>query len=205
MTQPNDDFDLDAFDAAFAKEFGEPLADEPDDDAPPGEPEQPQAATLIAMVLTPVADASVLAKLMGLVKIDWPVLPTRTGAITATTVEIDEMAQLTGTPPEGVTRVAQALSQTSEFGVVLLTSQVRQGQEGATGQIQAWRYVGGAQVEELSAGVVLAGADETVEKVIFGQAEPHELPGVLDPLEEAQREDDDGEPPAKRRWGRRSR
>src|SRR5690625_1565025 len=126
MTQPNDDFDLDAFDAAFAKEFGEPLADEPDGAGPPAQAREPEPAALIAMVLTPVAEAEVLARLMGLVKITWPVLPTRTGAVTATIVEIDEMAQLTGSPPEDVVRVAHALSQTSEFDVVMLTSQVRE-------------------------------------------------------------------------------
>lgn len=203
MTQPNDDFDLDAFDAAFAKEFGEPLADEPDGGGPPVEPGEPEPASLTAMVLTPVADAAVLARLMGLVKIAWPVLPTRTGAVTATIVEIDEMAQLTGAPPQDVIRVAQALSQTSEFGVVLLTSQVRDGNDGATGQVQAWRYVGGKQVEELSPGVVLAGADETVEQVIFGQVQPQEVLGALDPIEVASR--DEGEPPTKRRWGRKPR
>src|SRR5690625_7010122 len=118
MTQHDDDFDQDAFEAAFAKEFGRTLPTEPD---PPPDPK-----TLIAMVLTPVAEAEVLARLMGLVKITWPVLPTRTVAVTATIVEIDEMAQLTGSPPEDVVRVAHALSQTSEFDVVMLTSQVRE-------------------------------------------------------------------------------
>ncbi len=214
MTHPDDDFDLDAFDAAFAKEFGETLADEPgagaepgdgepEDAAPsadaPAEPEEPK--TLIGMVLTPVADAHVLAKLMGLVKITWPVFATRTGAVAATTLEIDEMAQLTGTAPPEAVKVAQALSRTSEFGVVLLTSRVGHGEDGATGQIQATRYVGGKEVETLSPGVVLAGVDEAVEKVLFGQVAPHEAKGALDPTEAAERDD----PKPKRRWGRKPR
>jgi len=214
MTHPDDDFDLDAFDAAFAKEFGEPLADEPEAAAEPGEEEPEEAApaadapaendeprTLIAMVLTPVADAQVLAKLMGLVKITWPVFATRTGAVAATTLEVDEMVQLTGTAPPEAVKVAQALSRTSEVGVVVLPSQVGQGEDGATGQIQAARYVGGKEVETLSPGVVLAGVDETVEKVLFSQLPPHEAQGALDPTEAAQRDD----PKPKRRWGRKPR
>src|SRR5690625_6001943 len=95
MTQHDDDFDQDAFEAAFAKEFGRTLPTEPDP--------QPEPKTVIAMVLTPVAEAEVLARLMGLVKITWPVFASRTGAVAATTLRIDPLAQLTGhTPPEAV-------------------------------------------------------------------------------------------------------
>lgn len=200
MTHPDDDFDLDAFNAAFAKEFGEAHTDDSEAAELPIPAPRKQ---VIAMVLTPVADAQVLAKLMGLVKIDWPVFATRTGAVAATTLEIDEMAQLTGSPPPEAVKVAQALSRTSEFGVVLLTSQVGRGKDGATGQIQAVRYVGGKEVEVLSPGVVLAGADETVEKVIFGQVAPEEARGALDPGEVALREEHQDRP--KRRWGRKPR
>lgn len=222
MTEPDDEFDLDAFNAAFAKEFGEPLPAEPEgeraEDAPPtddpaegspaeGDPADGESAgarkSLIAMVLTPVADATVLAKLMGLVKITWPVLATRTGAIAATTFDIDGMAGLTGSTPDEATKVAEALSRTSEFGVVLLTSQVGQGSDGATGQIQAARFVGGERVETLSPGVVLAGVDATVEKVLFGQVPPQDATGALDPLEVAKREEPTSQP--KRRWGRKPR
>lgn len=208
MTHPDDDFDLDAFNAAFAEEFGEPLADEPESDEPDAhapEESEPERKTVIAMVLTPVADAEVLARLMGLVKITWPVLTTRTGAVAATTLEIDDMTGLTGSAPPEAIRVAQALSRTSEFGVVLLTSRVGQGDDGASGQIQAWRYVGGKEVETLSPGVVLAGVEETVEKVIFGQVAPHEAHGVLDPIEVAEREEPHSGRPPKRRWGRKPR
>lgn len=204
MTNPDDDFDLDAFDEAFAKEFGQPLDEEPQEEEPEDEPGQPP--TLIVLVLTPVADARVLAKLMGLVGIDWPVFPTRTGAAAATVLEIDDMAQLTGSLPEEAVKVAGALSQTSEYGVVLLASQVGQSNEGATGQVQAARYVGGAEIEKLSPGVVLAGADETVEKVIFGNLAPGEATGVLDPAQVAEEEGDTPPPePPKRRWGRKPR
>lgn len=208
MTHPDDDFDSDAFDAAFAKQFGEPLAEHPTEETAAGPVEEPASEpavrTLIAMVLTPVADAAVLAKLMGMVKLTWPVFPTRTGAATATILEVDELAQLTGSAPPEAVRVAQALSRTSEFGVVLLTSRVGQGDEGATGQIHATRFVGGAEVEQLAPGVVLAGVDAAVERVLFGQVAPDRADGVLDPAEVAAREDT--EPPRpKRRWGRKSR
>src|SRR5690625_1562833 len=158
MTHPDDDFDLDAFNAAFAEEFGEPLADEPasdEPDSPAPEESEPERKPVIAMLLTPVADAEALARPMGLVKVTWQA---------ATTLEMDDMTGLTGSAPPEAIKVAQALSRTSEFGVVLLTSRVGQGDDGASGQIQAWRYVGGEEVETLSPGVVLAGVEETVEK-----------------------------------------
>lgn len=204
MTHPSDDFNFDmaAFDEAFAKEFGEPLADEPDQGVTPAE--QPPPQHVIAMVLTPVADARILARLMGLVKLTWPVFPTKTGAVAATSFELDEIGALTGEVPAEATTVAQALSNTSEFGVVLLTGRLGQGEEGATGHVHAVRYVGGEKIETLSPGVVLAGVDDTVEKVLFGHLSPNEVTGALDPLEVAKSVDPDSEPP-KRRWGRRPR
>ncbi len=204
MTHPDDDFDLDAFDSAFAKEFGEPLAAEPEVNETEAVPSL-QPRSMIAMVLTPVADARVLARLMGLVKIQWPVFATRTGAAAATVLEIDEVAQLTGSIPPEAIKVAQALSRTSEFGVVLLTSLVGEGEDGASGHIQAVRYVGGEEVETLSPGVVLAGADDTVEKVIFGQVTPQDAQGALDPTQVVQEEEPEDGPSPKRRWGRKSR
>lgn len=213
MSTPDDDFDLDAFDEAFAKEFGDTLSHDPtpvddagESPAPESEPVNDGERTLIAVVLTPVADARILARLMGLVKIDWPVFPTRTGASAATILEIDEMTALAGSMPTEAVRVAAALSQTSEFGVVLLTSQVGESEEGATGQVQAVRFVGGKEVEKLSPGVVLAGADETVDSVVFGLVAPAEVEGALNPLDVAT-EDDTAAPeqPRKRRWGRKPR
>lgn len=202
MTQPDDNFDLDAFNAAFAKEFGEPLAEDPESEAPePAEPKQ-----LVALVLTPVADEKMLARLMGLVKLDWPVFPSETGAVAAKVVDLDEMVELRGQPPEEAVKVALALSQTSEYGVVLLTSLVQAGDEGPSGQMRAYRYVGGKEAETLSPGIVLAGADSTVEKVVLGNLEPGNTPGVLSPLDVAQDEPPATEErPTKRRWGRRSR
>src|SRR5699024_5692214 len=130
---------------------------------------------------------------------------TRTGAVAATTLEMDDLAGLTGAPPREAVTVSQVLSRTSEFGVVLLTSQVGQGKDGANGQIQAWRYVGGKEVETLSPGVVLAGADETVENVIFGQLPPEEAEGALDPGNVADQDEPGEDGPPKRRWGRKSR
>src|SRR5699024_12698137 len=97
--------------------------------------------------------------------------------------------------------VAAPRARRSECGVVLRASRVSQGEVGATGQIQASRSVGGKEVVTLSPGVVLAGVDETVEKVLFSQLPPHEAQRALDPTEAAQRDD----PKPKRRWGRKPR
>lgn len=202
MTHPSDDFDLEAFNQAFAKEFGETLADDPEVDPPVEERFDP--LHLITMVLTPVADARILARLMGLVDIAWPVFPTKTGAVAATVFELDEVSALTDTTPQEAITVAKALSNTSEFGVVLLTARVGKGEDGATGQVHATRYVGGEQVETLSPGVVLAGADTTVENVIFGHTAPDQVKGALNPLDVARDVDPDSDTP-KRRWGRKPR
>lgn len=214
MTEPDDKFDADAFDAAFTAQFGEPLAEEPepphadeappDDDAPPG-PAETEAGTVIAVVLTPVANPEVLARLMGLVNLTWPVFGTRTGAVAATRLPTDEVSQITGQAPAQAVQVAKVLSQTSEYGVVLLTSLVGQGYEGATGQIQAARYVAGEQTETLAPGLILAGVEESIERVLFGVTKPDEVAEVLDPTEVAKRPGTPPSPgtPPKRRWGRR--
>lgn len=225
MSTPDDDFDIDAFDAAFAKEFGDPLASEPlpaagsdpqNAEADPAgeagadaadEPAQSSERSIIAIVLTPVADARILARLMGLVKLDWPVFATRTGASAAAVLEVDELTALSGSVPTEAAKVAAVLSQTSEYGVVLLTSQVGQSDEGATGQIQAIRYVAGEEVERLSPGVVLAGADSTVDSVVFGMVAPAAVAGALSPIDVANSPEENtaSERPRKRRWGRKPR
>lgn len=199
-----DDFDQSAFDAAFAAEFGEPLAGEPSQEDPVTEgPGQEEPTSVIAVVLTPVADAEVLARLMGLVGITWPVFATRTGAVAANHLVAEALSQLTGQVPAEATKVAKVLSRTSEYGVVLLTSRVGSGEDGASGQIHAARFVGGKELETLSPGVVLAGVEDSVEQVLFGTLAPGDVPGALDPAQVARREA--SKPQPKRRWGRKPR
>ncbi|MPV49490.1 hypothetical protein GCG21_05630 [Pseudactinotalea sp. HY160] len=146
------------------------------------------ASTVTAVVLTPLAHAPALARLMGLAGMDWPVVPTRTGAVTACAVPVapDDLSALTGELPGDILDVAKALSHTSKYGVVLLTARVtHSAEEGPGGNVSADRYVAGKHVESLPPGLVTTGADDVVEQLVLGQIAPADVPGALDPATEA--------------------
>lgn len=216
-----DEFDIAAFNAAFAQEFGattEELSGEQEpaesDPTEPGDPEasaaeaptasgaeEQQHATVTGVVLTPLADARELARIMGLAGITWPVVATGTGAIAATSLPVaaDDVSALTGQLPEEIVNVAKALSHTSKYGVVLLSARVSEGEEGTGGRVGADRYVAGEHTEILSPGLITATADDLVEELVLGQTAADQARGAIDPTTVAADPDSGNSGPKRKR------
>lgn len=210
-----EEFDEAAFEAAFAAEFGQAVEPErtvradgadapveegqpPDADAPPLRPAagaddaaqeaapSSQTRRVLAVVLTPIASAPVLAALCAMAEVDADIVPSRRGAVAAkvitTSGELDPSELLTGAPAEAG-ELAAALSRTAKLGVVLLTARLGKGDEGISGTISGRQYVGGEPGEEVSPGLVLAHADDVVEQILLGALDPAQAPGRLVPKE----------------------
>ncbi|UFU04251.1 hypothetical protein LQF12_06630 [Ruania suaedae] len=179
------DFDAEAFEAAFAREFGETT--EPDDEPGPGAPPEPEPERkrVVAVVLTPIASAPALAGLCAIAKIDADIIPTGRGAVAARIIETagDDPSELLGGPPPEADALAATLSRTAQAGVVLLTARLGAGAEGITGTITGRQYTGGEAAEEVSAGLMLAHADNVVEQILLGSLAPADAPGRLAPQE----------------------
>lgn len=187
------EFDEAAFEAAFAAEFGEAVEPQRALRPEPGEPEAAQEATpssderrVLAVVLTPIASAPVLAALCAMTGLDADIVPSKRGALAAkvitTSGELDPSELLTGAPAEAG-ELAAALSRTAKLGVVLLTARLGKGDEGISGTISGRQYVGGEPGEEVSPGLVLAHADDVVEQILLGALDPAQAPGRLVPKE----------------------
>src|SRR5699024_2070017 len=210
-----EEFDEAAFEAAFAAEFGQAVeperslredgADVPAEqgqteeaDAPPvrsaaGADDAAQEAApssetrrVLAVVLTPIASAPVLAALCAMAEVDADIVPSRRGAVAAkvitTSGELDPSELLTGAPAEA-RELAAVLSKTAKVGVVLLTARLGTGEEGVTGTISGREYVAGEPGKEVSPGLILAHADDVVEQILLGALDPARAPGRLVPKE----------------------
>ncbi|MFV0427605.1 MAG: hypothetical protein ACK5KU_11310 [Beutenbergiaceae bacterium] len=172
MTEPDgslpEDFD---FDAEFAKAFGDP--------------EEPAPKAILALVLTPLASAPALAGVCSLAGIEAYAIPTRQGAVAARIIERDsesEMDELLGQAPQIARSMASTLSRTSRYGAVLLVSRLGEGDEGLVGSIAASQWLAGERsAEEVSAGLILAQADDVVEQLLLGTVTPADAPQAISP------------------------
>ena len=206
-----EEFDEAAFEAAFAAEFGQAVepertlrADAGDDGesnrghsarptppagAPGAAPEAAPSADkrrVLAVVLTPIASAPVLAALCAMAEVDADIVPSKRGALAAKVVttsgELDPSELLTGAPAEAG-ELATVLSKTAKVGVVLLTARLGEGEDGITGTISGREYQGGEPGAEVSPGLILAHADDVVEQILLGTLDPAQAPGRLVPKE----------------------
>lgn len=207
-----EDFDTAAFEAAFAAEFGEAV--EPDreirddgagsadeassagEQGASGAEAGPAAAAsddtagesrrVLAVVLTPIASAQVLAALCSMAKIEADIIPTKRGALAAkvitTSGELDPGELLSGAPSEA-TELAETLSGTTKLGVVLLTARLGEGADGVTGTISARAFDNGTEGDEVAPGLILAQSDDVVEQILLGSLDPAEAKGRLVPTE----------------------
>src|SRR5699024_6860041 len=84
-----------------------------------------QTRRVLAVVLTPIASAPVLAALCAMAEVDADIVPSKRGALAAkvitTSGALDPSELLTGAPAEA-DELAAVLSKTAKVGVVLLTA-----------------------------------------------------------------------------------
>lgn len=188
------DFD---FDAEFAKVFGNDPQESTDPGAAPSAPGSPGSPpgevaptptprAVVALVLTPIASAPAVAGVCAMAGLDAVhVIPTRRGAVVARVIERGpdaEMEELLGNAPAAAEEMVAVLSRTTRHGAVLLVSRLGDGDEGLVGSIAAGRWVGGERVDEkVSAGLVLAQADDVVEQLLLGAVAPADAPGAIVP------------------------
>lgn len=197
-----DDFDQDAFDAAFAAEFGQTIeperpepeagsvaatapepADESTDDSAPAATQGDPDRRIIAVVLTPIKSAVALAGVCAMTGVEAHVIPSSTGALAARTItgEVDEAELLlTGAPAEAV-QMAQTISRAVRAQVLLLTANLGSSEDGPTGTITGKEYTAGEPGKDVPAGLVLANADEVLESLLIGTLDPAQAPGRVDP------------------------
>ena len=139
---------------------------------------------MLAVVLSPIASAPVLAALCAMAEVEADIVPSRRGALAAkvitTSGELDPSELLTGAPAEAG-ELAAVLSKTAKVGVVLLTARLGTGEEGVTGTISGREYVAGEPAKEVSPGLILAHADDVVEQILLGTLDPARAPGRLEP------------------------
>lgn len=189
------DFDLEAFEKAFADEFGQTIEPErpgaqPADEARQVSADQSESAAaatgrrIVAVVLTPVRSAPALAGLCAMGGIDAEIIPTKNGALAVRVLPAeaaDDAEMLLTGAPAAATELASTLSRTAKVGVVLLTAQLGEGDEGLTGTITGRNYQGGEAGEEAPAGLILANADDILESILLGTLAPADAPGRLTP------------------------
>lgn len=186
------EFDQEAFDTAFAEAFGdvaEPERPEGDSGAPgatsAAEALAPGAGRrLIAVVLTPIRSAAALAGLCAMASIEAEIIPSKNGALAVRVLPAeaaDDPEMLLTGAPGAATELAATLSRTAKAGVVLLTAQLGEGEEGLTGTITGRKYTGGEPGEEVPAGLVLANADDVLEALLLGTLAPQDAPGRVGP------------------------
>lgn len=174
-----EEFDQDAFEAAFAAEFGQTVErDQPDGDAAPAHQRR-----LIVVVLTPIKSAAALAGICAMLGIQAYIIPSANGALAARTIteEVDEAELLlTGAPAQAV-EIAEKLSRAARAQTVLLTANLGTGDEGPTGTIAGREYVAGQSGKDVPAGLILANADDVLESLLIGTLDPKDAPGRIDP------------------------
>lgn len=185
--EPLAEFDQEAFEAAFAAEFGATVEPErPGAQAPGGEasqtPDAPQRR-IIAVVLTPIRSAAALAGLCAMSELRAHIIPSANGALAARTItgEVDDAEMLlTGAPSEAV-QLAEQLSRLAKAQVLLLTANLGSGDDGPTGTITGREYINGEAGREVPAGLILANADDVLESLLIGTLDPEDAPGRIDP------------------------
>ncbi|HLR28777.1 MAG TPA: hypothetical protein VK086_08795 [Ruania sp.] len=196
-----EEFDEAAFEAAFAAEFGQTVepdrqirddgASSADQESSAGEQgasgaEAGESRRVLAVVLTPIASAQVLAALCSMAKVEADIIPTKRGALAAkvitTSGELDPEELLSGAPAEAK-ELATTLSGTTKLGVVLLTARLGEDQDGITGTISARSFDKGTEGEEVAPGLILAQSDDVVEQILVGSLDPAEAPGRVVPGE----------------------
>ncbi|HLS25270.1 MAG TPA: hypothetical protein VK063_05275 [Beutenbergiaceae bacterium] len=185
--EPLAEFDQEAFEAAFAAEFGATVEPErPGAEAPVAEPTPPQDTPqrrIIAVVLTPIRSAAALAGLCAMSDLRAHIIPSANGALAARTItgEVDDAEMLlTGAPSEAV-QLAEQLSRLAKAQVVLLTANLGSGDDGPTGTITGREYINGEAGREVPAGLILANADDVLESLLIGTLDPEDAPGRIDP------------------------
>src|SRR5699024_3673631 len=194
-----------AFEAAFAAEFGqtvEPDRQIRDDGAAPADQESSageqgasgaeprqgaepgESRRVLAVVLTPIASAQVLAALCSMAKVEADIIPTERGALAAkvitTSGELDPEELLSGAPAEAK-ELAATLSGTTKLGVVLLTARLGEDQDGITGTISARSFDKGTEGEEQPRGLLLPPSTEAGGRSAVGSLTPPDAPGRVLP------------------------
>src|SRR5699024_5724382 len=148
--------------------------------------ESGESRRVLAVVLTPIASAQVLAALCSMAKVEADIIPTKRGALAAkvitTSGELDPEELLSGAPAEAK-ELATTLSGTTKLGVVLLTARLGEDQDGITGTISARSFDKGTEGEEVAPGLILAQSDDVVEQILVGSLDPAEAPGRVVPGE----------------------
>ncbi|MHB1065568.1 MAG: hypothetical protein ACYC1Z_13945, partial [Georgenia sp.] len=181
-----------------AGESGDGVPDGPAGAAPDGGPSgdpgpAPGVPAKVALVLTPVASAPALAGLCAMSGIDVAVVPTGSGAVAVLEVpakapggdwDISELLGDGGAAalPSEAEELAATLSRLARSGVVLLVADLATDvgiESGLSGHISARRYTGGEADEDVSAGLILAGADQVVEDLILGRTRAAQVKGHL--------------------------
>src|SRR5699024_6561486 len=188
-----------AFEAAFAAEFGQPVepdrqirddgASSADQESSAGEQgasgaEAGESRRVLAVVLTPIASAQVLAALCSMAKVEADIIPTKRGALAAkvitTSGELDPEELLSGAPAEAKA-LATTLSGTTKLGVVLLTARLGEDQDGITGTISARSFDKGTEGEQQPRGLLLPPSTEAGGRSAVGSLTPPDAPGRVLP------------------------
>lgn len=147
-------------------------------------------AVKVAVVITPVASAEVLASLCAMRGLECTVVPATSGAVAVKQFvsahsqwDVAELLGGADSEPAEAAELAANLSMLSRAGVILMTADLATDvgiETGLSGTITARRYVGGQAGEEASAGLVLGSLDQVVEDVLLGQVAAEAVPGALD-------------------------
>lgn len=179
------------------------------DDTPPGarrggagarEPGTPQpgaadrAPERYALVFTPAASATDLARACRMARIDTLVVPTSTGAIATRHLAAPaprndwDISELLGSTddtelPSEATRLAADLSRLLRHPVVLVVASLATDagvESGLSGHVSATRWEKGEPVGDISPGLLLAQADDVAEDLVLGRLRPRDARGVVD-------------------------
>ncbi len=188
-SDPLTEFDQDAFEAAFAAEFGATVEPERPgvpaaEDLPP-EPGAQPTRRIIAVVLTPIRSAPALAGLCAMAGLQAHIIPSANGALAARTItgEVDEAELLLAGAPAEAVQLAEQISRTAKAQVLLLTANLGGGEDGPTGTITGKEYINGEAGQDVPAGLILANADDVLESLLIGTLEPEDAPGRIDPAQ----------------------
>ena len=149
-------------------------------------------------ILTPFANAQVLAGIAAVQKLDVDVVLTKSGALLVREMAVpqydewdirnitgpdasDLEAAGDGDPSDNAPAVAAFLSRLSQYGVVLID--VDLGDEGGfeagvSGVVRARRYQAGKPGEEIPGGLLLNALDPVIERVVLGETKPSQLGAI---------------------------
>ncbi|ACQ80641.1 conserved hypothetical protein [Beutenbergia cavernae DSM 12333] len=160
------------------------------EDLPSGEvPDLPDLGELPpsrtnVVVLTPVRSAQALAALCALQGVALDVVPSSRGALATSVVErdpfdIDPEEMLSGIPAAAAD-IASTLSVVARAGVVLLTARIEDADGEIAGHVHARRFTGGQPGEDVPPGLILASADDVVERLLLGRVRAEDVSGHID-------------------------